>query len=270
MHKFKWEVDHSNIIELKLSALGFYKVHVNENEVLKKFKLKARNKFELVLDDGRKIQIKTNTWNALSPSAELMVDDVLFYSNINDFNVSCPSCHKPVKINDKFCENCGTEILDTHDKVNLNDLKEAKKVIRIISILYLVFGVLMFGIQLPTYNNAFANLKSYENHEKLPNKINGKYYTAGELRSELTVEKYSLLVLNLFLAGIMLGLYFYADKNAFLAIVIAASVFVAINVLNAVVDPKSIGQGIIMKAIILSMLYKGLKAGFRLRVANKV
>jgi hypothetical protein len=61
-----------------------------------------------------------------------------------------------------------------------------------------------------------------------------------------------------------IALYFYSKKEPVQSLTIGLIIYVAIMVLMAVLDPTSIFSGIIMKAIVISVLVSGLKSAKKL------
>ena len=98
--------------------------------------------------------------------------------------------------------------------------------------------------------------------------INGRQYTVGELRKQLEWEPWGILAVNFILAAIMIGLSFWARRSPLPAVLIATATYAVVIVANAIVDPATIGQGMIMKIIVIGLLVKGIRAALALRAAN--
>ncbi|MES2777635.1 MAG: hypothetical protein V4722_25885 [Bacteroidota bacterium] len=60
------------------------------------------------------------------------------------------------------------------------------------------------------------------------------------------------------LAAIFFGLGMWTKSKPYTAIVTGLVLFVGLHILNAVIDPASIGQGIIMKVVIIVYLAKSI------------
>lgn len=78
------------------------------------------------------------------------------------------------------------------------------------------------------------------------------------------VTEFSLVVLltNLVVAGIYLGLGLWSRKNPFPAILTGFFLYITLIVINAVIDPATIFQGLLMKGFIIAGFvygYKGVK-----------
>ena len=63
----------------------------------------------------------------------------------------------------------------------------------------------------------------------------------------------------------MAGLWVWAKKSLLPAILVALAVFVTVHVASAIIDPKTIVQGIIIKIVALVALTRGVKAALAAR-----
>ena len=124
--------------------------------------------------------------------------------------------------------------------------------------MFAIFGIVMYFVMQDTTEKALANLATFEDHEVLQ-PIDGVTYTAGELRKQVLWEHRGLLIVNLILAAIMVVLAWWSKQRALPAILIATAIFVVVQVTAAIVDPKTIMQGIIMKAVVIAILIRGIK-----------
>jgi len=70
-----------------------------------------------------------------------------------------------------------------------------------------------------------------------------------------------LLVVNIVLAVIYFVLWFWAKKNPYTAALIALLLFLTVIVVSAVLEPESLSQGVIVKALFIAALVRALKAG---------
>ena len=97
--------------------------------------------------------------------------------------------------------------------------------------------------------------------------IDGKKYTAGELRAKVKREPVQVLVVNLVLAGLMGVLWIWGRRAPLPAIACAFAMFVVVYVVSGVLEPSSIPKGILVKILSLAVLAKGLKAALAARAA---
>jgi hypothetical protein len=66
----------------------------------------------------------------------------------------------------------------------------------------------------------------------------------------------------------MLVLAWWSKRKPLPAILVAAAVFAAVQVLNAMIDPKTLVQGILIKIFIVAVLIKGIKGALDMRAAH--
>lgn len=66
-------------------------------------------------------------------------------------------------------------------------------------------------------------------------------------------------------AAVFLGLYFWARKSPFPAAIVGLAVFVTLHLLEAIADPTSIRNGVIIKVIIIVVLVQAISAGAKHR-----
>jgi hypothetical protein len=74
-----------------------------------------------------------------------------------------------------------------------------------------------------------------------------------------------LLGVNIALAAIYLGLFFWARRNALAATVTALILFITVHAINAVLDPKTLPQGIVIKILFIAALAAAISAAQRER-----
>jgi hypothetical protein len=63
----------------------------------------------------------------------------------------------------------------------------------------------------------------------------------------------------------MLALFFWARVSPLPAILVAATVFVMVQILNVALAPESLGEGIVMKVFALLALATGIRAALQHR-----
>lgn len=172
---------------------------------------------------------------------------------------TCPSCNEQVPVEDKYCSFCGKAAVVLTEKEK-KQIRKASKWILAISIMFIIFGTIFGFMQKSTADKANRNLAQYEESDIWQTPINGKNYTVGELRTQINREVILVFGTNYFLAAVMFGLYLYSRKAPFPAMVTALCVYLAVIVLNSIIDPKTIIQGIVIKIICISALIAGIKA----------
>lgn len=194
-------------------------------------------------------------------------------------SVPCDSCSAPIKVGDDFCEACGAQVseaskqalrqrLEASDataRQQLKSVREATQAIVVLAVLFVIGGILMFALSLGTANDALENLRGLDDAAVVDIPVDGEIYSAGELRTMIEREPYQILGINLLLACIMAALAYWSRRSALPAVVTALAVFVVVHLLNALVDPTTIAQGVIIKVVATIVLIKGVRAAYDAR-----
>ena len=179
---------------------------------------------------------------------------------------TCPGCGRPVTDQDRAVLQVRLEGADFAAHERGRRVREGSKWIGALAILFAVSGPILFAMSQTQADQALAHLKDFNDDEQLQ-PIDGKTYTAGELRAAVAREPYQVLVTSLVVAGLMGVLWFWARRAPLPAIACALALFVVVQVVSAVLDPSSIYKGIIVKLLALAALGKGLKAALAARAA---
>lgn len=176
----------------------------------------------------------------------------------------CPSCNKEIPSFDSFCMYCGehTPVISTKDK---KEMKKASKWILAISILFIIFGTISGFLNKSNANKILNDLNQYQESQKINKLINGKEYTVGALKKQISKEVKLVFITNYFLAAIMFVLFLWSYKAPFPAMVTALCIYLATIALNAIISPVTIFQGIIIKIIFISSLVAGIRASLASR-----
>ncbi len=176
----------------------------------------------------------------------------------------CPFCGGELPAEDEFCSYCGKPVIVLSEE-DTRKIRKASKWILVISIMFVVFGTIMGFKQRSVADEAKSNLAQYESSETWSQRINGKVFTVGELRSKIDQETTMIFAVNYFLALIMFVLYLWARRSPFPAMVTALCVYLAVMVLNGILDPGSVFQGIIIKVVFVGAMIAGIKASLAAR-----
>lgn len=195
-----------------------------------------------------------------------------------EVSIPCGACPAQLRVNDEVCSGCGRQVT-TGERATLHQLdyqgmlREAKvrdgsKWIGVLAILFAVSGVLMFFLTQSQANEALAHLRQFDDGAVLQ-PINGKTYTAGELRALVQREPNQVLVVNLLVAGLMTVLWVWARRAPLPAIACAFALFLVVHVGSAMIDPSSIPKGILIKVLAIVILGKGLKAAVEARAVMR-
>lgn len=183
----------------------------------------------------------------------------------------CPSCKAALRQGDSFCETCGEALPSPDALVRQSEVAKGNSVVGGLSGLFLFSGAVMYLAQRRIADEALRQIAHFSEHAPVPRTITGVAATTiGELRSQIEWEATSVLVVNLVLAALMFGLWRWGKRKPGPAIIVAFCTFIVVQVTNAALDPATIGQGWIVKFIVVVYLVRGLKAALAERSASKV
>lgn len=139
--------------------------------------------------------------------------------------IKCPGCGTTPKAYDTFCASCGQELAPPEDYAHIRQLKWARNSIAYLGVMFVVFGVIV----------------------------------------SLVAKNPTVLAINLILAAVMGALFLWSKRAPLPAIIVASGTYLVVVVTNALVDPRSLGQGLYLKIIIVAALAKGVKSALALR-----
>jgi hypothetical protein len=195
-------------------------------------------------------------------------------------SVPCGVCPQDIGLGAAVCPGCGREVNDqdravlqvrlegsnfaAHDRGR--HMRQASTWIGVLAILFAVSAPIVYAMQDAEAEKALAQLDRFDDGAELQ-PIDGKVYTAGELRKQVAREPLQALITNLVLAGLMGVLWLWARRAPLPAIGCALALFIVVEVASAVVDPTTIYKGIIVKVIAVGALVKGLRAALAARAA---
>jgi hypothetical protein len=255
MSRIEWRVDAGTHVVLRNAPFLERKVELNGQQVDGEWQAK---RFAFALPDGRAAEITLKA-DSLSRTTELSIDGKL----IPDLryvpkDLRCPACKAEIQLLDEFCASCGHALGTPARFLHRHSVRGATSAIWVLAGLFAIFGVIMFFVMRETTEAALANLAQFDANEVLE-PIDGVSYTAGELRTRVVWEHRGMLIVNLLLAAIMGVLAWWSKQRALPAILIATAIFVVVQVTAAIVDPKTLMQGLVVKAIVIAVLIKGIK-----------
>lgn len=146
---------------------------------------------------------------------------------------------------------------------------KARKWLLAISVLTLVTGFIFYGIQRSEVEKQIrdaqaqiANIDPATRDAIFKEKIGMTWEQAVKHdRGQVQL----LLGVNIVLAAIYLGLFYWARRNALAATVTALILFITVHAINAVLDPKTIVQGILIKILFVAALAAAISAAQRER-----
>lgn len=265
MYKRIWELDDNTKLELRRSMLGNFRVFENSREISSFNNTLGFNKeTEFEISDGRRCKIKTKS-NGFTIDSILYVNNDIIFPNDVDVKKVCNKCQVENKLNDKFCSSCGLKLPDGVTVNRHMEVGKARSTIFWISIMFLAFGIFAFFVNKTGYDESLAKLYQMDPNQDFSQQINGQTYKVAEVIVQVQIEKYSLLAINSFLFIVMLLLSIWAKKAPLGALIVASAVYLSVQVMNAIIDPLTIGQGIIVKIIVITFLVKGIKSALEMR-----
>lgn len=257
-----WEIDDANRVDAKFGPFRRF-IKLNGREI-HKGKIK-KGQFAFALPDGRNAAISVRSRFVGAPDIELRVDGNLMVETGKE-PIRCGECGKRAKPYDKFCGKCGSKMPTAEHYAAQKNVKHATGAIKALAVLFIVFGFAMYLISKGQADATLLQLQSADPASTYD--VQGRTYTLEELRAALVWEPRSVLIVNLVLAAIMGVLAVWGEYSPLGAVVVATATYGVVLVANAIVDPATIGQGIVVKIIIIAFLVRGIKAALALRALN--
>ena len=185
--------------------------------------------------------------------------------------VPCARCGALVTVGERFCGGCGHDAgasavagVEREQRIG-----KARKWLMVICVLTAITGVGMYLYQSSQVDGQLAQvegqLAGMSSSERDAFMVAQTGMTWAEAVDHDRGQVKMLLVVNLVLAALYLGMWFWAKKNALAATLVAFFLFTGTIVMNLVLDPKTIAQGIIVKVIFTVILVKAIGAAFEER-----
>lgn len=261
-----WEVDEANTVKAHFGGFGKKIVTVNGSEVYNSRKLGPRGEIPFSLPDGRGAAISVKRPFIGVPSIDLKVAGNLVVETGKN-PIKCASCGTVARPYDRFCASCGKAMPTAQDYANQKHVKAATSAITVLAVLFVIGGIAFFFITKGQADETLVKLQAMDPAAMLE-PIGGRNYTVAELQKELLWEPWGVLIVNLILAAIMLGLSLWGRRSPLPAVLIATATYAVVLVAGAINDPATIGQGLLMKIIIIAFLVKGIKSALALRTAS--
>ena len=259
-----WEVDDANVVEAKFGAFGGKVVRLNGREIHNGRRIE-KGQIPFALGDGRQAAISVKSQFVGGPEIDLRVDGDLVVET-GKAPIQCAKCASVAKPYDRFCGKCGEAMPTAEHYQAQRNVKHATGAIRILAVLFVVFGVVMYFVTKGQADAALLRLEGAEAGTTYD--VQGKTYTVEALRAALQWEPMGVLLVNMVLAAVMAVLAWWGRRAPLAAVLLATATYAVVLVANAIADPATIGQGIIVKIIIIAFLVKGIKAALALRALN--
>lgn len=255
MSRIEWRVDADTHVVLRNSLFSRRRIELNGRLVEGDWRSR---RFAFALPDGRAADITLKA-DTLSRTTELSIDgklipDVRYVPN----DLRCPACGAEVELLDEYCGKCGHSLGTPARFLHKHSVKGATAAIYFLAVVFAATGIFMYYAMGDTVEQAYRNLAPFEDNVLLE-PLDGVSYTAGELRTQIRWEHRGVLIVNLILAVLMLVLAWWSKRRALAAILVATALFVVVQVAGAIMDPSTLAKGIILKAVIIAVLAKGIK-----------
>jgi hypothetical protein len=262
-----WEVDEANTVKARFGTFGKKVVTANGKEVYSARRLGKGGEIPFSLPDGRGAAISVKRPFIGTPAIDLRVAGNLVVET-GAKPIKCASCGTVAKPYDRFCASCGKAMPTAQDYLNQKHVKSATNAILFLAVLFVIAGIALFLFTKGAAAPLLAKLQGLDPGSMYPNAIEGRTYTVEALRKQLLWEPWGVLIVHLILASIMLGLSIWARRSPLPAVLIATATYAVVIVAAAINDPVTLGQGLLMKIVIIAFLVKGIKAALALRTAS--
>lgn len=265
--KRTWQVDDATVVHASFGTLCRGIVSVNGVQVHNGRRRLGKYDIRFELQDGRSAELSLHPLSLGRPAAQLRVEGRLL-SETGTQPFRCITCGATVEPFDRFCDHCGHALPSAEHRVQAQHVQEATNAIKVLAVLFAMTAAIDFAISRAKAGVALSDLKGLDARAEYPVALDGITYTVGALRDHLLWEQWSALVINLILAGVMTGLAIWGKRAALPAVLVATATYAVVNVANAIRDPATIAQGLLLKLVIVLFLAKGIKAGLALRATH--
>lgn len=196
--------------------------------------------------------------------------------------VTCPQCAAEVAAGERFCAACGAGIAVVDGVVTPQEpppapsvvtldgserdvrIGRARKWLLAISVITLISGFIFYAMgksevekQIRDAEMQLAGIDPATRDDLFKQQTG---MTWDEAKAHDRGQVNLLLFINIGLAIVYLGMWFWAKRNALAATVTALLLFITVIGVNAVYEPKSLAQGIIVKIFFIAALAKAISA----------
>ena len=193
----------------------------------------------------------------------------------------CGGCGERLRLSDLHCDACGKQVspgqrqaisvyvdaqrlkrLRTARTLN-QQINRASGVIGLLSLLFFLSAIAMWVQGRNEMREARELLAAAPEEKTLT--VAGETMTVGEAQKRVRQVPIKLFIVNFVLACIMLALHFWARISPLPAILVATSVFLMVHVVNFVLVPESLKQGMVIKVFAIVALAAGIHAAIQHR-----
>lgn len=262
-----WQIDEATRFTVQSGAFGRATASVNGNPFPNRFNSRKKQDLSFRLLDGRQGSLSVRPQFASIPELWLTVGGQRMVESSKDAP-RCSQCGCAAQPYDRYCTHCGHAMPTAETYTHQRNIRRATRFMLWLSGLFALYGIIFFSLMHAQQARALAKLSGLSANAIYPKPIDGVTYTVAQLRQHIVWEEYSPLLVNVVLALTMATLALWGRRSPLPAILIGAATYGAVVVLNAVVNPLSLAQGIIFKAIVVAMFFRGIKAAVAMRSAD--
>jgi hypothetical protein len=264
MSRIEWQVDANTHVVLRGSRFARREVELNGQRVNGQWQSK---RFDFALPDGRAAAIHLES-DTSPDKPELTVDrwvvpDLRYLPE----DLRCPQCKADVQLPDEYCSRCGNSLRSRGGVAADRAPNGATIAIRVLAGLFVLFGTIAWFMVRAETQREMRYLAPFKDQQVLKH-VDGVTWTAGELRRRLVWQERAVLIESSVLAGLMVFLAWWSRRKPLAAILVAAATYAALQVIYAIVEPRSLLYGIFMKVIIVAVLVRGIKSAMDLRTSD--
>jgi hypothetical protein len=211
---------------------------------------------------------------------------------------ACPSCAALMSASSAFCTDCGAAMDGSggapvaqapapaelgaaptlvrgrgtakfREKSARKSIGRARKILVALSILFALVGA---GAGYKTKQDAAESKRIFAEiyqDDDIVDLGDGSTWKWGELKAQMDREVVTVFVIYFGLAVLMAGLYFWARRSPFPAMLTGLCVYLVLIVGSAIVDPASLLSGILLKGFIVLALLAGVQSALADRTAQR-
>lgn len=198
--------------------------------------------------------------------------------------VRCPKCRGLVAKGEKFCSACGAKMISRADRIRaanrskerqetLQTLNRGRRWMLIVAVLTLFGSVFSYFAGMSELDKQIRDAEAGFVGMKPADRDAALRRETGMSWEELVDHDRGQVKLQAVILGalgaIFMGLWWWAQTNAFAAALIALLLYISAMLVGAMVDPSSLLKGIIVKGLIVVALFSAVSAGYRQRVQQQ-